>query len=100
MTAKQIENEGQLAMIKTVSTGVIHPYIMNNDKARKELVKNANVNPISDPTTKADTTKIQLSAGAYKEVVFPLLDHWVKALKEEAPDLTAPDQDRPALCQE
>ena len=97
MAAKQVENEGEFAIIKTVSTGVIHPYIMNNAKAKKELLKNAKIDPISEPTTKPETTKFQLSSGAYKEVVFPLLDHWSGSLKDNVPNLTAPDQDRVTL---
>ena len=89
MAALQVEKEGEnIAIFETVSTGKIHPYILNNVKAKKELVTNAKLSPINKPTIKPNTTKVQLSTGAYKEVVFPLLDSWSQALRGEAPELS------------
>ena len=83
MTAKEVEMEGEIAIVDTVNSGKVHPYILNNKKAKGKLVKNAKKDPLTEPTTKGDTTKIELSTGAYKEVVFPLLSHWAQLLKEQ-----------------
>ena len=84
-----MERESEsLAIYETVSTGKIYPYILNNVKAKKELVANAKLDPVDKPTTKPNTTQVQLSTGAYKEVVFPLLDSWSQALRGDNPELS------------
>ena len=89
MEAFQVEKEGEcIAIYETVSTGKIHLYILNNVKAKKELVAKAKLDPVNKPTIKPNNTQVRLSTGAYKEVVFSLLDSWSQALKGDSPELS------------
>ena len=89
MAALQVEKEGEsIAIYETVSTGKIHPYILNNVKAKNVLVTNAKLDPVNKPIIKPNTTQVQLNTGAYKKVVFLLLDSWSQALKGDTPELS------------
>ena len=93
MAAKQIDMDGDNAIITFVSSGKIHPYILNNQKTNKELLKNAKLDPLNETNIKKETTKVELSTGAYKEVVVPLLAYWAQLLKDQQSKQTKLDPD-------
>jgi hypothetical protein len=82
LNKQAIVKEGESAIFNTVKTGIIHPYIMNNDTAKTTIVKNARKDPVDIFNVTKSTTKIHLSSGAYKEIIFPLLDHWTQVLQD------------------
>ena len=90
---KQVQFEGELAVLSTVKSGVVHPFVMNNTIARNKLLAGAKRDPLVTTKTTTQTSYAELSTGAFKEVVFPLLDHWNQLLKEEQqPRLVPPEQ--------
>ena len=90
---KQVLFDGELAILSTVKSGVVHPFIMNNTTARNKLLSSAKRDPLVTTKTTIQTSYAELSTGAFKEVVFPLLDHWNQLLKEEQqPRLVPPEQ--------
>ena len=93
MAAKQIKMDSQSAIMALVSSGKIHPYILNNQKMKKELLKNAMHDPLNETNIKKETTKVELGTGAYKEVVFPLLEYWTQVLKDQQGKQTMLDPD-------
>ena len=61
-----------------MTTGKITNYILNDDKAKKQLLDSAKrQNVVLTKQTKT-STKFEMCTGTYKEVLFPVLNEWCK----------------------
>ena len=66
------------AIVHSMTTGKITNYVLNDSKAKTQLLSSAkrpNVNVTKQTKT---STKFSLCTGTYKEVIFPMLDEWSK----------------------
>ena len=73
------------AVFETLKTGVIHPYVMNHKTAKKKMIINAGKDPVTQGNVTNKSTKVELSTGAFREIVIPLLSYWsdLAQLKEK-----------------
>ena len=83
MTSKMVNEEQKLAVLSSLTTGVIHPYVMNNANAKKKLLQNASKDPITPGNVSYQSTMVSLSTGAFKETVLHLLSHWSRLIEEQ-----------------
>ena len=70
-------------VVNLMTTGNMTDYILNDDKAKQQLLSNALRTSIEAMKQTKSTTKFAMCTGTYKEVIFPLLDKW------SSQDLTA-----------
>ena len=66
----------QASIRSTLNQGVVHPYLLNDKKAAKVLLENAHLPMAEKISETIQTTHIQLSTGAFSQVVFPLFSYW------------------------
>ena len=60
----------------TLTQGVVHHYLLNDDKACKVMTQNAKRPAIENVNVSSTTTHLQLSTGVFSKVIFPLLTYW------------------------
>ena len=72
----QIKTRVQASIRSTLSQGVVHPYLLNDKKAAKVLLENAHLPMVEKISETIQTTHVQLSTGAFSQVVFPLFSYW------------------------
>ena len=76
MTKNQVSVDSQVGIRATLESGQVHQYILNDDKALKIMISNAALPPVSAPDQTPQTSKLQLSTGAYSQVILPLFSYW------------------------
>ena len=76
MSKKTVSNQGQVGVQSTFQNGIVHPYVLNDSKAIKVMMTNAKLPPANVGDQTAQTTKLQLSTGAFSQVIFPLFNYW------------------------
>jgi hypothetical protein len=64
------------AILSYMNTGKVCDYLLNDDKAKKQLLNSAKRTCIKMTKKTKKSTKISVCTGTYKEVVYPLLDEW------------------------
>ena len=78
-----VNQEQRVAVISSLTTGVIHPYVMNNATAKKKLLQNASKDPLTPGNVTQQSTKLSLSTGAFKETVIHLVSHWAGLIEQQ-----------------
>ena len=81
-------------VLSYMNTGKMCDYLLNDDKAKKQLLNSAKRSNMEVTKKTKKSTKISVCAGTYKEVLYPLLDDWSSldltvggALLESAPQM-------------
>ena len=59
-----------------LENGQVHNYVLNDDKAKKIMISNAALPPLSPPDHTPHTSKLQLSTGSFSQVIQPLFNYW------------------------
>lgn len=60
----------------TLKSGKVHNYVLNDRKASKVLLNNAQISMAEIISDTLQTTHLQLSSGAFSQVLFPLISYW------------------------
>ena len=76
MSKNQVSVDGQVGIKSMLENGLVHDYVLNDDKAKKIMVSNAALPPLSAPDQTPQTSKLQLSTGSFSQVVQPLFNYW------------------------
>ena len=63
-------------ILSYMNTGKMCDYLLNDDKAKKQLLNSAKRTNLEVTKRTKKSTKISVCAGTYKEVIYPLLDEW------------------------
>ena len=74
--SKTVSIDGQVGIKSMLTSGQVHKYVLNDDKARKIMITNAALPPISAPDQTPQTSKLQLSTGSFSQVIQPLFSYW------------------------
>ena len=75
---QQLSANTQEGIRCTLTQGVVHHYLLNDNKACKAMTQNANRPPIEKINVTSTTTHLQLSTGVFSKVIFPLVSYWEK----------------------
>ena len=78
MTKYQLSVDSQVGIRATLESGQVHQYILNDDKALKTMISNAALSPTSAPDQTPQTSKLQLSTGAFSQVILPFFSYWAQ----------------------
>ena len=62
----------------TLEQGVVHPYVLNDKRAASVMLSNAKLTTAETINESSQTTHIQMSPGAFSQVIFPLISYWKK----------------------
>ena len=65
-------------IVHTMTTGKLNNYVLNDDKAKQQLLTSAKRQNIELGKQTKTSTKFDLCAGTYKETIFPMLNEWAK----------------------
>jgi hypothetical protein len=76
MSKNQVSVNGQVGIKSMLENGLVHDYVLNDDKAKKIMISNAALPPLSAPDQTPQTSKLQLSTGSFSQVVQPLFNYW------------------------
>ena len=76
MSKTQVSTNGQVGIQQMLVTGQAHKYVLNDDKAKRIMVTNSALPPISAPDVTPQTSKLQLSTGSFSQVIQPLFSYW------------------------
>ena len=66
-------------IVHTMTTGKLNNYVLNDDKAKQQLLTSAKRQNVELGKQTKTSTKFDLCAGTYKETIFPVLSEWAKA---------------------
>ena len=73
---QQLSVTTQEGIRSTLTQGVVHHYLLNDNKACKVMTENAKLTPMEKIGNSSTTTHLQLSTGVFSQVIFPLLQYW------------------------
>ena len=76
MSKTAITMEGQVGIKSMLQEGVVHRYVLNDVKAIKMMVTNAGLPPLTPEVPNPQSTKLQLSTGAFSQVLQPMFRYW------------------------
>ena len=76
MSKNQVSVNGQVGIKSILENGLVHDYVLNDDKAKKIMISNAALPPLSASDQTPQTSKLQLSTGSFSQVVQPLFNYW------------------------
>ena len=81
LPSNELENSND-NIVATMTTGKVTDYILNDDKAKKQLLKSDKRQKVEFSKQTKTSTKFAMCTGTYKEVIFPVIEEWSRAVSE------------------
>ena len=72
----QLSSTAQEGIRNTLAEGKVHKFVLNDEKAKKIMLEHAKVPMVKQMSESSQTTQLQLSTGAFSQVIFPLFNYW------------------------
>ena len=72
----KLSTTAQEGIKESLKGGIVHNYVLNDRKASKVLLSNAKISMAETISDTLQTTQLQLSTGAFSQVLFPLISYW------------------------
>ena len=73
---QQLSANTQEGIRSTLTQGVVHHYLLNDNKACKVMAQNAKRPHTETVNVSSTTTHLQLNTGVFSKVIFPLMSYW------------------------
>ena len=71
----QLSSTAQEGIRNTLAEGKVHKFVLNDEKAKKIMLEHAKVPMVEQMSESSQTTQLQLSTGAFSQVIFPLFNY-------------------------